>query len=181
MLTSWAKIILGSLAYSPLFVILLIKNLPLKWGIIAGVIVFGSILLLSWAVLQSVQKLSGQLIKVKIDRDLNDQYVGFIVTYIVPFIGSIKTMNDIVSISILLIVIFSLYLTTSLFAVNPLLKLLFGYNLYLCTINGKDGILLSVEKLNRNEELFLQAYCMDEGSNIFIHHKGGVILNESGS
>ncbi|AEH24469.1 hypothetical protein [Pyrococcus yayanosii] len=171
MLTSWAKIILGSLAYFPLFVVLLIKNLPLKWGLFAGTILFAFILLLSWSVLCSIRKFSGKPIKVKIDRDLNDQYVGFIVTYIVPFIGAVKTVNDIISMAILLLVIFSLYLSTSLFAVNPLLKLIFGYNLYLCTINNKDGILLSKENLKRNEELFLTAYCIDENSNIFIQHK----------
>ncbi|ASJ08060.1 hypothetical protein A3L11_01990 [Thermococcus siculi] len=174
MLKRWAKLILSLLAYSPLFVILSIKNLPLKLGLIVGTGVFVIIFLMAWAVMSSVKKLIGQPIVVKIDRDINEQYVGFIVTYIVPFIGTIKTVNDVISMGILIVVIFALYLTTSLFAVNPLLKLLFGYNLYLCTINNKDGILLSREKLNRNEELFLQAYSLDNGSNIFIHHKGGV-------
>jgi len=180
-LKGWAKLILGLLAYSPLFVIILIKNLPLMWGLIAGAGVFIIIFLLSRAVINSVKKTSGQLILVKIDRDLNEQYVGFIVTYIVPFIGTIRTVNDVISLGILLVVIFALYLTTSLFAVNPLLKLLFGYNLYLCTINNKDGILLSMEKLNRDEELFLPAYCLDSGSHIFIHHRGGVMKHESGN
>lgn len=171
MLTRLAKFTLGLLAYSPLFMILLIKNRPLVQGIIEGVIAFLIIVFFSWIIIRSIEGISGEDIKVKIDRDINDQYVVFIVTYITPFIGTIKTLNDLIATGILIIVIFSLYISTSLFAINPLLKLIFGYNLYLCTINNKDGILLSKENLNRNEELRLAAYCIDESSNLFIHTK----------
>ena len=172
MFTRFAKTIFGLLAYSPLFIILLIKNMPLKKGIILGLSIFFGILIISWIILKTVDGLSGEPINLKIDRDINEQYVGFIVTYIVPFIGKVETLNDMVSMSILIIVIFALYLSTSLFAVNPVLKLIFGYNLYLCMINGKESILLSKEILKRNEEIRM-AYRVDESINLFVQQNRG--------
>jgi len=170
-LTRLARFVLGLLAYSPLFVILLIKNLPLKSGLIGGFLLFSAIAGLSWFIIRSIKGLSGEKVTVEINQNLNDQYLGFIVTYIAPFIGTIKSTNDLIAMLILISVIFSLYLTTSLFAVNPLLKLLFGYNIYLCTINNKEGLLLSKGILKRNEKLQLTAYCIDESLNLFIHNR----------
>lgn len=170
-LTRLARFVLSLLAYSPLFVILLIKNLPLRSGLIAGFIVFSAIATFSWFIIRSIEGLSGERVTVEINQNLNDQYLGFIVTYIAPFIGTIRSTNDLIAMLILMSIIFSLYLTTSLFAVNPLLKLLFRYNIYLCTINNKEGLLLSKEILKRNEKLSLMAYCVDESVNLFIHSK----------
>lgn len=105
-LTRLARFVLSLLAYSPLFVMLLIKNLPLRSGLIAGFIVFSAIATFSWFIIRSIEGLSGERVTVEINQNLNDQYLGFIVTYIAPFIGTIRSTNDLIAMLILMSVIF---------------------------------------------------------------------------
>ncbi len=79
----------------------------------------------------------------KLVANKNSEALSFIVTYIVPFAVHFISINDWLSFAILFLIIGYLYLDTSLFCINPLLKIFFKYNVYLVEQDNRDFYLLS--------------------------------------
>src|SRR3989338_4555764 len=62
------------------------------------------------------------------------------------FLVDLNGIKSIVSFSILMVLVAYLYIDTSLFCINPLLKIFFRYNLYQVTLGSKKYCLISKTK-----------------------------------
>lgn len=169
MINKFSKLILFYFAYLPLFIILSINNiLELKPLIITIsiliVIGFVSIFLL----LKTIKSVTPNQEKIIVHENRNSEYLGFLVTYLIPFLVSFAGIREIISFSILFILIGYLYLGTSLFGINPLLKIFFGYNIYHVSLGNTKYFLLSKIKHKQGE------------NNLDIKKFGGNILIEDG-
>jgi len=71
------------------------------------------------------------------------EVLGFIVTYIIPFVTfNINTWQDWASLILLLVVVAILYVNSSLIYVNPVLAIL-GWHTYAVTVATKQRVLIT--------------------------------------
>lgn len=156
MINKFSKFIFFYLAYLPLILILLILNLNLSWKLLF--LSIGSILLgfaLFLPLRSSIKSIAPTKEKIIISSNNNSEILGFIVTYISPFLITFSNLNSIIAFFLLMIIIFLLYIETSLFSINPLLKIIFGYNIYEVRNKGSRYFMLSKNKY-LNEEINLK-------------------------
>jgi len=143
-------------AYSPLFLALLIKFYflsPLDWFITIEIILIGIIILAIFLklfnnILHYTEDTNPRFEKCIITQSKNSEYVLFVVSYLIPFYNINFTLGDIIPTLFMLGIIGILYIRTPLFAVNPILNLL-KYNLYnvkKCK-DKKEILLISNQKL----------------------------------
>ena len=147
MINNYAKFVFFYLAYLPLFLILLVLNMNLSLNLLyisLGIIVLGFILFLP--LLKSIKSLTPSPEEININSNNNSEVLGFIFTYMFPFLMMITNLNSIIAFSILIVMVFLIYIDTPIFSINPLLKIIFGYNIYEVKSNGKKLFLLSKEK-----------------------------------
>ena len=147
MINKFSKIILFYFAYLPLFSILIINNVnDTKTLLItlSSVIIAGFILVI--LLLKTIKSVVPSEEKITINELKNSEYLSFLVTYILPFLVDLSGIKSIISFSILLILVAYLYIDTSLFCINPLLKIFFRFNLYQVTMGDKKYCLISKNK-----------------------------------
>ncbi|PJE81271.1 hypothetical protein COU58_03505 [Candidatus Pacearchaeota archaeon CG10_big_fil_rev_8_21_14_0_10_32_42] len=147
MINKLSKFIFFYLAYLPLILILLILNMEISWKLLfisIGIIILGIILVIP--LLRTIKSVSPVKEKIEIIADNNSEVIGFIVTYITPFLIQFTNLNSIIAFSILMVIIFLIYVETSIFSINPLLKIIFGYNIYEVKSEDKRYYLLSKQK-----------------------------------
>lgn len=144
-------------AYSPLFIALLIKfqvscefnNFANKYLItVSCSIILGIFIFVFWRTLKYTEDTNSRPEKCIISQSNNSEYILFIVSYLIPFYNINFTQSNIISTVFMLFIIGIFYARTPLFAVNPLLNLL-NYNLYKVKKyhEKKEIILISKEKL----------------------------------
>lgn len=144
------KLILFLTSYSPLFVCIIVRQLYYnrlflhfkgfsKSGVICclqkfGLSIFLCLLLILVTlgtitflkVLRSNSK-NGSNVIVKSISNKNAESIGYIATYIIPFLfQSFDEIGDIIPLLILLIIIYRIYVTSSLLLVNPVLNCRFS-------------------------------------------------------
>jgi hypothetical protein len=152
MITKFSKFIFFYLAYLPLFLILLVLIFDIAWNLLyisLGVISLGFVLILS--LFKSIKSLTPAPQEVYINSNNNSEVLGFIFTYLFPFLMVITNLNSIIAFSILIIMVFLIYIDTPIFSVNPLLKIILGYNVYEIKSEGKRFFLLSKEKYSEGK------------------------------
>ena len=166
MLNKISKLILFYFAYLPLFAILVINNVTdLKNSLIlAGLLVIIGWLSV-WVLLKTINSVVSVNEKISILDSKNNEYLSFLVTYIVPFFIDFTGINHLISFSIFFLMILYFYMETSLFCINPLLKLIFGYNIYEVSINKQRHFLLSKNQ-HTNQTLHIKLKKLD--TNILI-------------
>lgn len=143
-------------AYSPLFLALLIKFYflsPFDFFTTVEIFFAGSIILaiflkLFISILHYNDDTNPRPKKCLITQSKNSEYVLFVVSYLIPFYNITFMLSDIIPTLIMLFIIGILYIRTPLFAVNPVLNLL-GYNLYNAKKfeDNKEILLISQHKL----------------------------------
>lgn len=141
-----SKLLLFLTSYSPLFVCIIVRQLYYnrsflhfvgfdkidilcllqKFGlsIFLGVLlVFVTLLTIIFIKnLRSISK-NGNNVTVKSISNKNAESIGYIATYIIPFLfQSFDELGDIIPLLILLIIIYRIYVTSSLLLVNPVLN-----------------------------------------------------------
>lgn len=149
------------LAYLPLILIILILNLQITWTLLyltIGALLLGFILFLP--LLNSIKSLAPSREKIKIITNNNAEILGFILTYFSPFLVKLTNLNSVIAYFLLLIMIFLIYIETSLFSVNPLLKIIFKYNIYEIKHDEKKYFLLSKNKYS-NEDISIKVKRLD--------------------
>lgn len=154
MLNKFAKGIFFYLAYLPLFIILILLNLKIKWYsyIIITLLLLVIGLIMCDLLFKTIKEVSSRNANVKIIDCKNNETINFIITYIIPFSVSFVNINSIVAFIILFFIIAYLYVETELFCINPLLKIIFGYNIYIVTLSEKTYYLLSKKNKERRTE-----------------------------
>lgn len=71
-----------------------------------------------------VKKVNGELVKITEIENKNNESIGYISTYIIPFIfQDTNNFFDIFSIFIVLIIIYSIYIKSNMITINPILNL----------------------------------------------------------
>lgn len=144
MLNFFSKLLLFYFAYLPLILILVIQNMPLSWillGICSILVLLGFI---STKILFStVHSVAPRNETLNIIANKNSDALSFIVTYILPFGVTFSSLNNWIAFGILFSIIFYLYIESSLFRINPLLKIFFKYNIYSVSLNNEEFFLLS--------------------------------------
>ena len=73
----------------------------------------------------------------------NSEYLAFIVVYLVPFFGFTLDLQLFIALLVFFIFFGLIYVRTSLFCINPLLNLLWNYNIYEININNTKAFLLT--------------------------------------
>lgn len=144
-LRPWASLILFLSAYSPLMLILIVKDYapvnptwlprnPEVSGILLGIAVFSSI-----AVLRSVKEISGGLVVLvtKASNKSGDMF-GYTIPYMLSFLRvDLGDWQTLVSLLIFLAILFVMAYRTQTVFVNPILALA-GYLLIDCTFKRGD-------------------------------------------
>lgn len=140
------KLILFLTSYSPLFVCIIVRQLyynrsflhfagfnktgilcllqkfglSIFLGFLLALVILGTIIFIRK--LRSISK-NGNNVTVKSISNKNAESIGYIATYIIPFLfQSFDELGDIIPLLILLIIIYRIYVTSSLLLVNPVLN-----------------------------------------------------------
>lgn len=147
MINKFSKFVFFYLAYLPLFIILLVLNIDISLTLLYWVIgiVFVCFLLFI-PLMKSIKSIAPSKEEVEIVTNNNAEVLGFIFTYIFPFLITFTSLNSIIAFAILIVMVFVIYIDTSLFSVNPLLKVIFGYNIYEVSFKSRKFFLLSKNK-----------------------------------
>ncbi len=167
----WVKWALFANAYTPFFLILLIRDLQLgKWPPQSSPSALHALWTLfgmpwfSWAMVALL--LISNLALALFLRGLflapeplpafttktpkAGESLNYIVTYIIPFL-EFDLQRDLLPLLILLVVIGVIYVHSTLLATNPMLSL-FGYRLYELASNGKESFFLITKRDRRKIE-----------------------------
>lgn len=168
-------------SYSPLFVLIILRQISnhyvfLNWGGISKeslklfflhfsiIIVLVTIILIGllgiyvfiFRISRSTQT-NGTNIQVTEVKNRNSESINYIATYIIPFLFQDFSLGfDLLSLVILLVVIYFIYINSTLLLINPLLNLL--YSLYevefLDNSKPQKGLIITKEKyLEENDQM----------------------------
>lgn len=152
------KILWSIVAFSPLFLVLLLKfilylfsesNPLIKYYIIISVIIIALCIFLIGVLLMILEPDGTEDLiefECKINNSSNSDYGIFIVTYLVPFIFIDFSWVELIPAGVMFIFIIAIYINSPIFAINPILGL-FKYNIYNAVINNHSSILISQRKL----------------------------------
>ncbi len=158
MLSLFSKIVLFGLSYSPLLIVIAIENYPC-WKpavLAAGVICLFSYF--TWQILQKVKQFNTYPLRiddVKIDN--HDAVTNYLFIYVIPLLGlDFSNAKNIAVVIFLVILIGYLYIKNDMIYINPVLNILFGYNIYLISSESRKVILLSRRK---NADMNRIHYC----------------------
>lgn len=159
-------------SYLPLFILIIVRQVSensefLNWGVfsLSGIEIllskFGlsSILILVsavglfgyWQTLGNIEEVSknGNPVTVKDVKNKNSEAIGYIATYIIPFLfQSFTGWYECLSVLFLMAIIFRIYINSSLLLINPLLSFKFAiYEIeYEENKKNKNGLIISRNK-----------------------------------
>ena len=159
----WVKVCLFLSAYSPLFLIIAVRYYS-DWFALAlfGLVVIASVI--SWgAILYIAKRRTKEHFKAVSSENRAKDALNYIIPYVISFIGfDFSIFVDIVAFGILMLVIFIIYVESSLIYVNPLLSLfgkrMFSIQAYCPSTGHSDApeelIVLTSKKYFRKGEQF---------------------------
>lgn len=100
-------------------------------------------------------------VKVSAIKNKNYEYLTFLTTYIIPMVCfNTSDIRDCIVMAILLIVLGVLFVKTNVYYLNPTLALL-KFNIYEATLDGKDYILISKDKISERDQV--RTFSLDNG------------------
>ena len=163
MLSRISKTILFYFAYLPLFIILCINNgnLYSVWTYLIILVIIAIGLITTTQLFRVIGTVAPKKEKLEINAAKNSEYLSFLVTYLIPFFLSLSNPNQVISFILLFIMVYYLFLDTSMFCVNPLLKIVYKYNIYDVTISNKSFFLLS-KSSHSNQTKTLNVKCLSD-------------------
>jgi hypothetical protein len=147
------KFILFLSSYTPLFIILIIKNINFdKLSIIKNnlfvISLFILIIVSNYALklsIDQIKDMSPKSIEVKNVSQKTGDTLNYLVTYIIPFITlDSNSIRNITSLGVLLFFMGIIYTNSNLIYTNPILNL-FGYKIYE-VIDKNDNLIICISK-----------------------------------
>ena len=123
-----------------------------KFGLSMILIIITTVGLIGlWLTLVNVERASknGTPVFVKDVKSKNSESIGYIATYIIPFVfQGFDTLYECLAVIFLLFVIYRIYINSSLLLINPLLSFWFGIYEIVYTSNNKekDGLIITKNK-----------------------------------
>ena len=134
------------------FSLLFLKVFALKFGL-SSILIFISIVGLFgyWQTLGNIEEVAknGNPITVKDVKNKNSEAIGYIATYIIPFLfQSFSGWYECLSVLFLMAIIYRIYINSSLLLINPLLSFKFAiYEIeYVENEKNKNGLIISRNK-----------------------------------
>ena len=176
------KILLFFSAYTPLFVLLLLKlcsqishwfqKLPIDNSIqpvfflfpsvtelflflaLVAIIILPNVVL--WIIISETRKTNNPLpVKISQIKEMNHIYIGYLMSYVIPFLSfNFTDLFDIAAIFLLLALVCFIYINSNLLYVNVMLSI-FRYNLFKIT-DSEDNeyrLITKNKNLGRNDDL----------------------------
>ncbi len=143
-----------------------IKIFALKFGLSTILILVSIIGLFGyWQTLGNIEEVAknGNPVTVKDVKNKNSEAIGYIATYIIPFLfQSFTGWYECVSVLFLMVIIYRIYINSSLLLINPLLSFKFSiYEIeYVENNKNKNGLIISRDK------------CLQDDSNIKLYEIG---------
>lgn len=153
MLNRFSKTLLFMLAYLPVFIIFamnvyLFSNIHFFLYVVYGIIItiFGVIFTI-WRMFKAIQTIvpSRETLNIIENKNSDARIIFFI--YLLSFFMSHNSLEIFASFIIILLIITVIYINTSLFNINPLIEIVFGYNIYEVTFGKSMVYLLSRSRL----------------------------------
>jgi len=198
------KILLFFSAYTPLFVLLLLKlcsqisqwfqNLPsdnsiqpflflfpteqvlILFLILMAIIILPNIVL--WLIIKDARKTNNsQSVKISQIKEMNHIYIGYLMSYIIPFLSfSFTDLFDIIAIILLLCLVCFIYINSNLLYVNVMLSI-FRYNLFKITDfeDNEYRVMTKNKNLVREDELRI-APISDSSEKFYLEIEG--VMND---
>lgn len=159
----FAKIMLFISAYTPLFLIIIMKNYPqladlyVNWAfleiiilIVIALIIIISNLFLLFYLFGIVKSRSTRTFEVKSSINKTSDTLNYLLPYIIGLIGfNITLLQDLISLAILLFIVFVVYINSNLILMNPLLNAL-GFKFYGLELKNGDNIIVITKKDIKN-------------------------------
>lgn len=100
---------------------------------------------------------NGEIVKILEVENKNSEAIGYISTYIVPFIfQDTNDVFDLISIILVLIIIFLIYIKSNMIVINPILNITHSLFQIEYSVKGKKrkGLLITeLDEINENQEL----------------------------
>lgn len=134
-----------------------IKVFLLKFGLSAILSVVSLIGLFGyWKTLGNIEEVAenGRPVKIKDVKNKNSEAIGYIATYIIPFLfQSFSSWYECISVLFLLGIIYRIYINSSLLLINPILSFRFSiYEIeYTDGDKEKNGLIISRDKYLQDE------------------------------
>lgn len=154
MLNRFSRIILFTSSFLPLPWLIIIRNLGslnldtlFFIGIIGLITLTIFIVILEWLLVKTNDSIIPTKNKIIAVKSRNTEILVFILTYIVPLYTISIDLYSVISLILVLAILLLIYLRSNVIAINPILNLLFGYNIYDVEINRENIQLLS-RKMN---------------------------------
>ncbi|HLO02593.1 MAG TPA: anti-phage protein KwaA [Symbiobacteriaceae bacterium] len=153
MLRKYVKIFLFISSYTPLFLILLIKDLNVAPTCLTDVFLhpavavsmlvgLGAANFLLWRLFRTVKRLQRKSLQVAEVESRNAEALNYLATYVIPFLGiDLGSVRDIISILLVFVVMATLYIRSNLLHTNPVLSQL-GFHIYEVSVSGGDRVVL---------------------------------------
>lgn len=146
-----SRLMLFLSSYSPLLAILAVRNWDSRAIALALLLVGAASVLWLVAFIHHARTIAPTSIEIDRATSKDGELVSYIVTYLLPFLAiDFAQPADVLSLSILLVVIALLYVHSNLIYVNPLLAALGLHLIEIEETNGKVSILLSPRRYVRS-------------------------------
>ena len=196
------KILLFFSAYTPLFVLLLLKlgsqisqwfqKIPadnsiqpffyifptitelLVFIVLIGVIFLPNIVL--WGILSDAKTTANPFqVEITQVKEMNHIYIGYLMSYVIPFLSfNFGNIFDILTVVLLLSLVCFIYINSNLLYVNVMFSI-FGYNLFKIIDSEKNEYRLITNNKNLliGDRISISAMS-DESENFYLEVKGGI-------
>lgn len=161
------KIILFISAYTPLFLIFILRYLEVQmilfWVLICILIFLNSI----WFLLfKLTKKWTSKTFTVKNSVNRTSDALNYIIAYIIAFLGfQFEKWQDWIALIILLFIIFFIYINSNLIFINPILNI-FGYKIQDVETSLGEHIILITKKNKLEPDTEIQV--KDFSENVFL-------------
>lgn len=156
----WVKVILFLSSYSPLSVILMLKNIIIFDILICILIILIIIIpnIILFFLIRYVRNFNKEKVLIKKTENKTSNSLNYVVAYFIAFLSfNFEKYQDIIIFFILIFIIFIIYINSDLLFINPILNL-FGYNFYETVLDdGRKIMILSKQKdLRINSSIYIR-------------------------
>lgn len=164
---SWVKFMLFLSAYTPLFLIFIIKYLDflsIYFFIWISIIAVANIFWIP--VFYITKNWTANYLKVKTSSNKTGDVLTYIIAYIITFVRfEFSCWQDWVSLFILLIILFIVFINSNLIFINPILNIA-GYKIHLVTTSNEETLTLISKKIRLSKNK--QIKCKNMSDDIFL-------------
>lgn len=141
-----------ALAYVPLIVFMCIRFASLDYFVFLSMALCSAFIVLILCivnyVIEEFESSNHQIEHFSVAESKNSEFLTFIVVYLVPFFGFEPDIRFFIALIVFFVFLGLIYIKTPLFCINPLLNIIWKYNIYEININDNKAFLLTKQDLS---------------------------------